>query len=130
VLRFAAFGALAALVAGCVTPPMPREISDAVDGARVTLARNQDLYVTLDTNQSTGFRWSLTRAADPVLKQVGEASYAPRAVEGRLAGSGGVTTFHFLGAEAGTAALVFSYRRPWEVNIPPVKTVRFDVKVE
>jgi inhibitor of cysteine peptidase len=121
---------LAALAAGCVTPPMPRELSDAVDGARVTLARNQDLYVTLDGNQSTGFRWSLSRPAGPVLTQMAEATYAPRGAEGRLAGSGGVTTFHFRGADVGQTSLVFAYRRPWEVNIPPVKTVRFDIKVE
>ena len=132
-LRLALAGVLAALVAGCATPPttqMPREVSDAVDGARVILVRGQDLFVNLDGNQASGYRWSLSRAADPVLSQVGEATYAPRAAEGRLAGSGGVTTFHFRGAALGATSLAFAYRRPWEANIPPAKTVRFDVKVE
>ena len=129
-LRQALAGVLAALTAACATPPMPREISEAADGARVTLARSQELIVTLDGNQATGFRWNLTRAADPVLAPIGEATYAPRATEGRLAGSGGITTFRFRAAAAGAASLAFAYRRPWEVNIPPVKTVRFDIKVE
>ena len=129
-VRLALAGVLVALAAGCASPPMPREVSDVVDGARVTLARGQDLLVNLDGNQATGHRWSLTRAADPVLTQVGEATYAQRAAEGRLSGSGGVTTFHFRGAALGTASLAFTYRRTWEPNIPPVKTVRFDIKVE
>jgi inhibitor of cysteine peptidase len=130
-LRLVLAGALAALAAGCATPPpMPRELSDAVDGARVTLVRGQDLYINLDGNQTTGFRWSLSRGGEPVMTQVGEATYAPRAAEGRLTGSGGVTTFHFRAAAVGSTSLAFGYRRPWEANIPPAKTVRFDVKVE
>jgi inhibitor of cysteine peptidase len=90
---------------------MPREITDA-------------------GNQTTGFRWVLTRTAAPVLVQVGDAVYTARGAEGRLAGSGGVTTFRFKAEKAGESQLVFTYRRPWEANIPPARTVRFDVLVE
>jgi predicted secreted protein len=123
-------GALAMFAAGCAAPPMPREISDAVDGTRVTLARGQDLYVNLEGSQSTGFRWSSTRPVEPVLNQVGEPTYTPRAGEGRAAGTGGVTNFHFRGASAGSTLLVFAFRRPSEANIPPARTVRFEVRVE
>jgi inhibitor of cysteine peptidase len=131
-LRLAVIGLLAALVAGCATlpPPMPREISDAIDGARVTLAPGQDLIVTLESNPTSGFRWSLTRAADPVLTVVGEPTSATRPADGRPGGAGGVTTFRFRAAAAGTASLAFAYRRPAEANIPPMKAVRFDIKVE
>jgi inhibitor of cysteine peptidase len=128
-LRPALAVAFAALVAACVTPPMPREINEAAEGARVTLARGQELIVTLDGNQTTGFRWSLSRAA-PELVQVGEATYVARATDGRQTGSGGLTTFRFRAEAAGTSSLAFSYRRPWEANIPPVKTVRFEIRVE
>jgi inhibitor of cysteine peptidase len=109
---------------------MSREITDAADGARVRLATAQELVVSLEGNQTTGFRWVLTRAAAPILAQVGDAVYTARGGEGRLAGSGGVTTFRFKGEKAGESQLVFTYRRPWETNIPPVRTVRFDVLVE
>jgi inhibitor of cysteine peptidase len=121
--------AFAALVAACATPPMPREINEAAEGARVTLARGQELIVTLDGNQTTGFRWSLARAA-PELVQIGEATYVARATEGRQAGSGGLTTFRFRAETAGTSSLGFAYRRPWEANIPPAKSIRFEVRVE
>ena len=129
-LRLLAAGALAALAAGCASPPMPRELSDAADGARVRLAPAQELVVNLDGNQTTGFRWVLTRGAAPVLVQTGDAVYTARGAEGRLAGSGGVTTFRFKADKVGDAQLAFSYRRPWEVNIPPARTVRFDIRVE
>jgi len=129
-LRLAVVGVLAVLAAGCAAPPMAREISDAVDGARVTLAPGQDLIVTLESNPATGLRWSMTRAADPVLTVVGEATSATRVADGRPGASGTVTTFRFRAATVGTALLAFAYRRPSEVNIPPVKSVRFDIKVE
>ena len=130
VTRVLFLSALVALVAACKTPPMARELSDAVDGARARLTPGQDLIVNLDGNQSTGFRWVLTRGAGPVLTQVGEPEYVQRAAEGRLAGGGGVTTYRFKGGERGETQLVFNYRRPWEVNLPPAKTVRFDIRVE
>ena len=122
--------ALLAAVAGCATPPMPREITDAADGARVRLAVAQELIVTLDGNQTTGFRWVLTRAAAPIVVQVGDAVYSARGGDSRLVGGGGVTTFRFKADKAGESQLVFNYRRPWEANIPPARTVRFDVLVE
>jgi inhibitor of cysteine peptidase len=128
--RLALALALAASVAACATPPMTREVSDTLDGARVLLTRGQDLVVTLDGNQTTGFRWYLNRAAEPVLKQVGESTYTARAPDGRLGGSGGVTTFRFVGTETGESQLVFGYRRPWEANIPPARRVRFDIRVD
>jgi inhibitor of cysteine peptidase len=128
-VRLALCGALAALLAGCAMP-MPREIAESAAGARVTLGLRQELIVTLDGNQTTGFRWNLTRPALPVLVQIGEATYVPRAAEGRLAGTGGITTFRFRAEVAGETSLAFAYRRPWETNIPPVRTIHFDIKVE
>jgi len=132
-LRIVVIGALIALVAACQTayaPPMPRELSDAVDGARVRLSPGQDLIVNLDGNLTTGFRWFLNRSAEPQLRQVGDSTYAQRASEGRLQGAGGVTTYLFRADAKGAGQISFSYRRPWEVNLPPVRTVRFDVLVE
>jgi inhibitor of cysteine peptidase len=128
--RLSACAALLAAVAGCATPPMPREITDAADGARVRLAVAQELVVGLDGNQTTGFRWVLSRPATPVVVQVGDATYSARGADSRLVGAGGVTTFRFKAEKTGESQLVFVYRRPWEANIPPARTVRFDVKVE
>ena len=129
-LRLAAVGVLVALLAACAAPPLAREISDAVDGARITLSPGQELIVTLETNPTASLRWTMTRAADPVLTTVGEPTSAARAADGRPSGSGGVTTFRFRAAAVGTASLAFAYRRPSEANIPPAKAVRFDIKVE
>jgi inhibitor of cysteine peptidase len=128
--RLVCTAALVALVAACATPPMPRELSDAIDGARVRLAPAQELIVNLDGNQTTGYRWFLTRSVEPIVVQVGEPLYAQRASEGRLQGAGGVTTFRFRAGSAGETQLSFAYRRPWEVNLPPARTVRFDIRVE
>ena len=131
--RTVAIVAMLALVAACQSMPsqlLPRELSDAVDGARVRLAPNQDLIVNLDGNLTTGFRWYMSRNGEPQLRSLGEPSYAQRSSEGRASGSGGVTTFLFKADQKGSNQIAFVYRRPWEQNIPPVRTVRFDVLVE
>ena len=42
---------------------------------------------------------------------------------------GGQMTFIFLAATAGTTSLELAYRRPFEPNVAPAKTVRYDVTV-
>ena len=44
-------------------------------------------------------------------------------------GDGGQMTFIFLAANAGTATLELTYRRPFEPSATPAKTVRYDVTV-
>jgi predicted secreted protein len=41
----------------------------------------------------------------------------------------GQMTFIFLAATAGTASLELAYRRPFEPNVSPAKTIRYDVTV-
>ena len=46
-----------------------------------------------------------------------------------VVGEGGQMTFIFLAANPGSTTLELAYRRPFEPNIAPAKTVRYDVAV-
>jgi predicted secreted protein len=61
--------------------------------------------------------------------QVGTADYVAPASPPAEPGAPGTMTFRFRAATAGTATLEFAYRRPFEMNVAPAKTVRYDVTV-
>ena len=135
---FATSLALVAL-AGCNTPfptwdnpftpaPVAVQVGEPSANAPIALARNQTLVVTLEANVSTGYRWEVVGGAGPVLMQVGTADYVPRSAE-PLAGAPGDMTFRFRAQTAGTTTLELAYRRPFEPNAAPAKTVRYDVVV-
>ena len=136
-----AFASIVA-VAACMSPPLtpmsrlapvtpaPREVTALMDGATITLKRKQELIVALDANPTTGYRWTAKQNVAGLLEAVGEPSFAARPGDSRLVGAGGVTTFRFRAVDAGSTALVLTYRRPWEANLPPAKTLRYEITVE
>jgi inhibitor of cysteine peptidase len=142
-LRFALAIALTVAGAACTAPPLtsmsrllpgqprPRELTAFNDGQSVILARKQELIVALDANPTTGYGWSVNMSVAGVLDAVGGPVHTQRQGDPRLVGAGGVTTYRFRAVDAtGKTRLVFTYRRPWETNLPPAKVVRYDVAVE
>ena len=130
--------AVALLLAGCSPPltienpwtPPPLAIrADAATTAPIALVRGQTLVVTLDANVTTGFRWEAVAGFEPTLTQVGTADYVAPASPPAEPGAPGTMTFRFRAATAGTTTLEFAYRRPFELNVAPAKTVRYDVAV-
>ena len=130
--------ALLASVAGCSPPltienpwtPAPLAVYvTAAATAPVTLVRGQTLVVTLDANVTTGFRWEAVPGFEPTLTQLGTADYVAPVSTSAGVGAPGAMTFLFRAASAGTATLELAYRRPFEINVAPAKTVRYDVTV-
>ncbi len=127
-------GALLAL-AGCESltvenpfkpPPLAVRLGES-SPAPVLIARGQTIVVTLDANVTTGYRWEAMPGFAPTLAQVGTADYM--ALAEAKPGEPGAMTLRFLGSEAGTTTLELVYRRPFEPNVAPAKTVRYDVTV-
>ena len=90
----------------------------------------QTLVITLASNPSTGFSWTISGAPDSaVLTQDGDISYTATNPDVVMPGSGGSETVRFTATAAGTTTIVLDYRRPWETDVPPVETVTIDVTV-
>jgi copper homeostasis protein (lipoprotein) len=96
----------------------------------VSLKVGGALEVRLDANHTTGYSWIAAPVADPVLSRLGAATYKEDSSGGGKAGVGGVEIWRFKAVKTGKEALKFEYRRPWEKNVPAVKTVTFLVTVE
>jgi inhibitor of cysteine peptidase len=92
----------------------------------VMLCKGCELTVNLPGNPTTGYLWEIVAIDPGVLRQVGEAEFRP---ERTLIGSGGTVTFRFTGIEAGSTSLKFVYHRPFEKDMPPIRTRELQVVV-
>jgi inhibitor of cysteine peptidase len=99
---------------------------EAQSGSQVDLQVGDTLEITLESNPSTGYRWSQLTLDTSILRPLGEAEFRPA---GSLLGASGTETFRFATARAGHATLSFVYSRPFEQDAAPIKTFMLDVRV-
>ena len=110
-------------------PPVAVRLDERNASAPITLVPNQTLVVTLEANVTTGYRWEAVPGFAPVLSEFSTPDYAARPSATPLAGAPGDMTFRFRAEKAGTTALELAYRRPFEPDVAPAKTIRYDVNV-
>ena len=108
-------------------PPLAVRVGDRVPPAPIVLDRGQTLVVTLEANVTTGYRWEVANGSAPVLATLGTPDYTvPVSAQ---PGAAGDMTFRFRGDATGTTTLELVYRRPFEPDVAPAKTLRYDVTV-
>ena len=102
----------------------------AQDGQQVELRQGQVLVVTLDSNPTTGYSWTVATVEPTILVQAGDPVYnAPDEQKAPLVGAGGSETFRFTTSASGSATLRLEYRHPWEKNQPAAQTYTLQVVV-
>jgi inhibitor of cysteine peptidase len=120
--------ALIAWLAGCGDRAADTvQLTEDESGLAIALEVGQEVVVTLAGNPTTGFQWSYRATPDGVLGPIGESEYVPD--QPVLPGSGGRERFRFTALRAGSAALQFEYRRPFEPGSPPARTVSYSLVV-
>ena len=83
--------------------------------------------ITLEGNPTTGYSWVYTLSTlspQAVIREVSK-EYIPNTSDKNIVGSGGKFVFTFEAIAAGEADIIFSYRRAWEENTAPVKTISY-----
>jgi inhibitor of cysteine peptidase len=111
------------------TESAPRRVMVSESGGSVTLAVRQELGLKLDANPTTGYSWAVVPPLPDVLTVVDSGTYhAPPESEPGM-GASGTTSFVFLAVKPGKGVLSLAYRRPWEHDVTPDRTVRVDVEV-
>lgn len=101
-------------------------IGAADAGKNISLKQGDTLVVTLDGNVTTGYTWETTQEI-PVLKQVGTAEQTP---SNSNLGAPGQIVLKFQAVQAGQGKLTLVYHRPFEKDVPPLKTYSVDVTVQ
>jgi inhibitor of cysteine peptidase len=99
-------------------------VDSSYSGKQVELSVGQSLVVTLESNATTGYSWTLAQNSDEsVLNETGHEYIAPQTT---LIGAGGNEEWTFKALKKGNSTISMGYSRPWE-STPPVET--FDLTV-
>ena len=113
-------------LAGC--SPAPVELTQDDSGSTQTLSSKQELRITLESNQTTGYQWAVDGDLPPQLKLVGQPDY--KAPDSKLAGAPGTEVWTFMAASSGEGVLKLKYWRSFEPTAEPAETFQVTVKVE
>jgi inhibitor of cysteine peptidase len=100
------------------------DLTEADDGADLTVGVGDTIRVTLGGNPTTGYEWAsdLGEEASTVLKPAGEPLFEPDEVAEDIVGSGGKFTFTFTAVAAGQVELKLKYWRQFEPDTAPIDT--------
>lgn len=95
-------------------------VDESYDGQEYSLARGNSLTLMLNSNPTTGYRW--TASYDDKMLTLVSKDYQ-QAGNGNLLGQGGKDIWRFQALQAGTTEIKMIYSRPWE-PIPPGESVQ------
>ena len=102
------------------------QVDRSANNTQTALALGQTLEISLSENPTTGFRWELKAAGEPVCAARGDNFDAPPPGVGK----GGTHRWRFEAVAKGTGNIELVYRRAWEQDKPPAETFRLTVRVE
>jgi inhibitor of cysteine peptidase len=116
------------LVAGCGggEPSSQLDLSAADNGGIVSADAGQRVVLTLESNASTGYRWSLAAEPDPAVLEFVSSKYV-EPEDGEVVGAPGTEVWEWNAVAKGTAVLRLEYVRPFE---PGNVADEFEVTVE
>lgn len=94
------------------------------------IAVGDSFDVSLESNPTTGYSWKLdfdTLTLEKILEEyIAHPTPSPD-----WCGGGGITKFKFKALKCSqTTTVEFSYRRPWETSVPPVKIARYSGTID
>jgi len=102
------------------------KIAEGDNGHEVTIAKGDELELSLSENPSTGYRWELSGKAAPVCELLNDNFEAA----GTMPGRGGMHRWQFRAVQPGSGEIALQYRRSWEEGTPPARSYRVSVRVE
>jgi inhibitor of cysteine peptidase len=81
------------------------------NGGSIKLKKGDTLELTLPTNASTGYDWTVLPDSTPLLKL---QSHTSKRSSGGQLGAPGMATYRFAATAKGTGDLTMQYSRAWE----------------
>ena len=96
-------------------------LTEATSGKAISLQQGALLTLKLPANPTTGYSWSMSVLPKGIVSQENGQSYESGQTNGHCVGTGGMEIWKIRGEKPGVSKLVFSYARPWEKGVPPVR---------
>jgi inhibitor of cysteine peptidase len=114
------------LLAGCASAPPSSVVLNDDANCPLSLQRGQTLILTLPSNPTTGYRWTLRDVSAEQLKSLGPEVFS--SPQNEVIGGDGASTWRFEAADSGSGRLYLTYQRPWETDTEPAGL--FDCRIE
>jgi inhibitor of cysteine peptidase len=108
-------------------PSFTQEKTYTAKDSEINASVGENFTVSLESNQSTGYSWSLGMVSDNSQVVVTGMDYD--LPDNALTGQGGAEVWHLKAVAPGSAKLMFYYARSWEKDAP-VNTVTYNVSVK
>jgi len=106
----------------------PRVVNVSESGKQIELSPGDSLVVTLDSNPSTGFAWSISAITDEGV--IDDVNNEFKGADTGMMGAGGQEVWTFEAGDKGTSTIEMQYSRPWETGIEPAATFNVTVVVK
>lgn len=124
--------ALVGTASACMKPKtleddMPKE-EVTVETKVVEIQLGQNLEIVLEGNATTGYLWSFSSEFDPMMMEFVEQKTL-RDENKDIVGSPENNIWIFKAIKAGQANATLVYKRPWEENVEPIKTMNYQVTI-
>jgi inhibitor of cysteine peptidase len=129
---FVASTSVLALAACSATQsPTPGEVrlseKEGDCGSTVELNTGDTLVLTLEVNPTTGYTWEVESDDPAVIESISEPEYNP---DSSAIGAGGTYTYRFRAVAEGQVTLRLIYHRPFETNVPELKSCKVTINVK
>jgi len=112
------------------TPAAELTVTESDSGKTLKLGGNATVAISLASNVTTGFSWSVTKIDGDALAQIGDIQYAADPAPPRVVGAGGTAVVRFRAVKPGQSTITLGYARPWEQGTPPIRTFAVTLIVE
>jgi inhibitor of cysteine peptidase len=106
----------------------PNIVNVSESGKQIELAPGDSLIVTLDSNPSTGFAWSISAITDEAI--IDDVGNEFQGSDSGLIGAGGQEVWTFEAGDKGTSTIEMQYSRSWETGVEPTATFNVTVIVK
>lgn len=118
---------LAVVIARCVDLIA---LNENYQGNTYQLNPDQNFFVGLTSNPSTGYEWQVRNPGNPdIIRMSGQAFYGPKVTGKPVVGQSGRQFFQFHGMDSGNTQIELVYSRPWE-SVQPAKIFSLKVLVK
>ncbi len=102
-------------------------VSAEANATTVTLSPGDTLAITLGSNATTGFEWTVLTINTDLVRYDGKA-YTGSLIP--AVGSGGAESLCFTALAPGTSRLAVIYHRPFETGIAPIETFPLTLEIK
>jgi len=112
---------------GFVTFSLSQEKTYTETSSEIAASVGENFIISLESNQSTGYSWSVGMVSDNSQVVVAGMDYD---LPGESkTGQGGAEVWHLKAVAPGSVKLMFFYARSWEKDAP-AKTLSFNVTIK